>query len=119
MLETIIACCTRACCRFPYLVILTAVIASAGAAAYAGRHFAIDTDTSQLISAALRWRQRELQLDAAFPQRTDTIVIVVDGLTPDLADVSARALAEELGKMPQLFQAVRQPDAGLFFEQNG
>ena len=100
-------------------MLLTAIIGTAGAIDYGRRHFAIDTDTSQLISAALPWRQRELQLDAAFPQRTDTIVIVVDGLTPDLADVSARALAEELGKMPQLFQAVRRPDAGLFFEQNG
>jgi len=119
LLETIIASTTRACCRFAWLVLLTAIIGTAGAIDYGRRHFAIDTDTSQLISAALPWRQRELQLDAAFPQRTDTIVIVVDGLTPDLADVSARALAEELGKMPQLFQAVRRPDAGLFFEQNG
>jgi uncharacterized protein len=119
MLETIIAGCTRACCRFPWLVILTALIGTAGATEYARRHFAIDTDTSQLISAALPWRQRELQLDVAFPQRTDTIVVVVDGLTPELADVSARALAEEFGKTPHLFRAVRRPDGGPFFEQNG
>src|SRR5262245_58507838 len=119
MLEMIIARCTRACCRFPFLVILAAVIASAGAAEYARRHFAIDTDTSQLISAALPWRQRELQLDAAFPHRTDTIVVVVDGLTPELADGSARALAEALGEKPDLFRAVRRPDAGAFFDQNG
>jgi len=119
MLETIIAGCTRACCRFPWLVIFTAIIGTAGAMEYARRHFAIDTDTSQLISAALPWRQRELQLDVAFPQRTDTIVVVVDGSTPELADVSARALAEEFGKTPHLFEVVRRPDAGPFFEQNG
>src|SRR5262249_36573105 len=78
-----------------------------------------DTDTSQLISSALPWRQRELRLDAAFPQRTDTIVVVVDGLTPELADGSAGTLAEALGKKPELFQAVRRPDAGPFFDQNG
>jgi|RhiMethySRZTD1v2_1073278.scaffolds.fasta_scaffold08988_3 hopanoid biosynthesis associated RND transporter like protein HpnN len=119
MLETIIACCTRACCRFPYLVILTAAIASAAATEYARRHFAIDTDTSQLISSALPWRQRELQLDRAFPQRTDTIVVVVDGLTPELADGSAGALAEALAAKPDLFHSVRRPDAGPFFDQNG
>src|SRR5262249_35811522 len=119
MLEMIIARCTRLCCGFPFLVILTAVIASAGATEYARRHFAIDTDTSQLISATLPSRQRELQPDAAFPQRTDTIVIVVDGLTPELADGSARALAEALGAKGDLFRAVRRPDAGPFFDQNG
>src|SRR5215510_12382480 len=118
MLETIIASCTRACCRVPWLVILIATIATAAAAEYARRHFAIDTDTSQLISSALPWRQRELQLDAAVPQRTDTIVVVVDGLTPELADAASRALAEEFGKTPHLFEAVRRPDAGPFFERN-
>jgi hypothetical protein len=98
MLETIIACCTRACCRFPYLVILTAAIASAAATEYARRHFAIDTDTSQLISSALPWRQRELQLDRAFPQRTDTIVVVVDGLTPELADRLRRCACRGAGR---------------------
>ena len=119
MLESIIAGCTRVCCRVPWLVILIALIATAGAGEYARRHFAIDTDTSQLISSGLPWRQRELQLDAAFPQRTDTIVVVVDGPTPELADASARALAEELAKTPELFAAVRRPDAGPFFERNG
>src|SRR5215470_9389349 len=103
MLETIIVRCTRACCCFPWLVIITATIGTAGAIAYARQHFAIDTNTGQLISSALPWRQRELQLDAAFPQRTDTIVIVVDGLTPELADGSARALAEALGAKGDLF----------------
>jgi uncharacterized protein len=119
MLETIIARCTRACCCFPWLVILTALIGAGGASEYARRHFAIDTDTSQLISSALPWRQRELALAAAFPQRTDTIVVVVDAPTPELADGSARALAEALAKKPDLFRAVRRPDAGPFFDQNG
>ena len=107
------------CCCFPWLVITTAIIGTAGAIEYTRQHFAIDTNTSQLISSALPWRQRELQLDAAFPQRIDTIVVVVDGLTPELADSSARALAAELAKKPELFQAVRRPDGGPFFDQNG
>jgi hopanoid biosynthesis associated RND transporter like protein HpnN len=60
-----------------------------------------------------------LQLDAAFPQRTDTIVVVVDGLTPEIADGSARALAMELAKRRGLFKSVRRPDAGPFFDRNG
>jgi len=118
MLEAIIVRCTRACCCFPWLVIITALIGTAGAIEYAHQHFAIDTNTGQLISSALPWRQRELQLDAAFPQRTDTIVVVVDGLTPEIVDSSARALAAELARKPELFHAVRGP-GGPFFDRNG
>src|SRR5262245_64847300 len=103
MLEMIIVRCTRACCCFPWLVIITATIGTAGAIAYAHQHFAIDTNTGQLISSALPWRQRELQLDAAFPQRTDTIVVVVDGLTQEIVDSSDRALTAEHAKNPKLF----------------
>jgi hypothetical protein len=118
-LVAVIARCTQACCWFPWLVIIAATIGTGGAIEYACRNFAIDTNTAQLISPALPWRQRELQLDAAFPQRTDTIVVVVDGLTPEIADSSARALATELAKRPGLFHSVRRPDAGPFFERNG
>ena len=118
MLEAIIVRCTRACCCYPWLVIITALIGTAGAIEYAHQHFAIDTNTGQLISSALPWRQRELQLDAAFPQRTDTIVVVVDGLTPEIVDSSARALAAELARKPELFHAVRGP-GGPFFDRNG
>jgi hypothetical protein len=118
-LVAIIARCTQACCCFPWLVIIAATISTAGAIEYACRNFAIDTNTGQLISPALTWRQRELQLDAAFPQRTDTIMVVVDGLTPEIADLSASVLATELAKRPGLFQSVRRLHGGPFFDRNG
>src|SRR5262245_66389156 len=119
MLQMMMVRCARACCHAPWLVIVLATLATAGAVGYMHEHFAIDTNTSQLISPTLPWRQRELQLDAAFPQRIDTIVIVVEALSPEIADRSARALARELASKPQHFQAVRQPDAGAFFDRSG
>src|ERR1700693_3316815 len=82
MLGTVIVRVVRTCCRFPWFVLGVAVIAAAGAAAYVQENFAITTDTSQLISATLPWRQREIQFDAAFPQQSDTIVVVLDAATP-------------------------------------
>ncbi|HEX6001063.1 MAG TPA: MMPL family transporter [Hyphomicrobiaceae bacterium] len=119
MLEAVIVRCARACCCFPWVVIITAVIGTVGGVAYVRQNFAIDTNTSQLISSALPWRQRELQLDAAFPQRADAIVVVVDGLTPEIADSAARTLAAALAKRADLLQSVSRPDGGAFFERNG
>src|SRR5258706_1650957 len=119
MLESIVVKVPRTCWRFSLAVIVAALIVTSAAAEYARQHFAIDTDTSQLISTRLPWRQRELQLDAAFPQRADTIIVVIDGATPELADGAARALAAELAKSSGQIKAVSRPDAGRFFERNG
>jgi uncharacterized protein len=119
MLGTVIVRVVRTCCRFPWFVLVVAVIVSAGAAVYVGENVAITTDTSQLISAKLPWRQREIQFDAAFPQQSDTIIAVVEAATPELADGASRTLAQALAKEPEHFQSVRQTDAGLFFERNG
>jgi len=119
MLDTVIVRVVRTCCRFPWFVLVVVVIAAAGAAAYVQENFAITTDTSQLISAKLPWRQREIQFDAAFPQQSDTIVVVLDAATPELADSASRALADALAWKPDHIQSVRQPDAGPFFEREG
>jgi hopanoid biosynthesis associated RND transporter like protein HpnN len=119
MLSAIIVNIVRACCRFSWLVVALAVLATGGAGYYAKEHFAISTDTGQLISAHLPWRQREIQYDAAFPQQSDTIVVVVDAATPELATDASHRLTAALASRTDHIQWVRQPDAGPFFERNG
>src|ERR1700730_7111010 len=96
MLTSTITVLVGACCRFAAPVAIVFLMLFAGSAQYIRSHFAINTDSSQLISTKLAWRQREQALDKAFPQRTDLIVVVVDGANPDLADRAAQALAHEL-----------------------
>jgi hopanoid biosynthesis associated RND transporter like protein HpnN len=119
MLQSAIAAIARACCRFPWLTLLLAALVTFAAVAYTYQHFAINTDTSALISSRLPWRQQELRLDAAFPQRADTILVVVDGTTPELAEGAARALAAALTEKPEHIEAVYRPDGGAFFAKNG
>lgn len=119
MLTSAIVRVVAACCRFAWAVLLLALLLATGSAYFAAGNFAISTDSSQLISPDLPWRQRELGFDAAFPQRTDLIVAVIDGVTPELADGAARKLEHELSKRQGLFQHVRRPDGGAFLERNG
>ncbi len=77
------------------------------------------TDTAELISTDLEWRQREIAYDAAFPQQEDLVVAVVDGATAEIAESAAARLTEALRARPDLFRTVRRPDGGAFFDRNG
>ncbi|HLC09435.1 MAG TPA: MMPL family transporter, partial [Methyloceanibacter sp.] len=117
--EARIAGLVRMCCAYPMLTLVVALLLTVGAGAYASRNFAIQTDTGKLISPDLPWRQRELQLDAAFPHQSDTLLVVIDAATPELADSAAKSLTAALAKKPEQIKAVYDPQGGAFFETNG
>jgi len=96
------------------VLLLTAV-----AGYYAAGHLTIDTDVEKMLPTELPWRQNEIALDRAFPQNSDLLVIVIDGTTGELAENAAQRLTERLHAEPTLFTAVRRPDGGPFFDQNG
>jgi hopanoid biosynthesis associated RND transporter like protein HpnN len=117
--EARIAGLVRTCCAYPILTLVVALLLTVGAGAYASQNFAIQTDTGKLISPDLPWRQRELQLDAAFPHQSDTLLVVVDGATPELTDSAVKSLNAALAKKPDQIKAVYDPVGGPFFETNG
>ena len=57
MIERTVARIVAAALRLPWLTVLLAIALTAGAVQYISTHFAITTDTSQLISSDLDWRQ--------------------------------------------------------------
>ncbi|HEY8127681.1 MAG TPA: MMPL family transporter [Hyphomicrobium sp.] len=120
MIESVVAAVVAAALRLPWVTILLGLVVTAGAIFYVANNFAITTDTSQLISRDLDWRQRERQFDAAFPQHNDTIDIVIDGKTPELTENAAAKLAAALSESkPNPFEIVRRRDGGAFFDKNG
>ena len=107
------------CAARPVLVALLAAVLVLVVGAYDVRGMAIDTDSAQLISPRLPWRQREAALDAAFPGRTGIIAVVLDAVTPELGERAAALLTERLAERRDLFTTVRRPDGGPFFARNG
>ncbi len=105
--------------RHAAMVTFVLLLLALGGAFYTASHISIDTDINKLISPDLPWRQREADLDRAFPQNTDLLAIVITATTPDRATDAAAALSERLATMPQLFRTVREPEGGLFFRREG
>lgn len=102
------------------LLVLAAALAVALAAGfYAATHFAISTDLGRLISADLPWRQREIALSQAFPQRDNMILAVLDAPNPDVANTAAIALERALQPQTRFFSGVRCLEASDFFRREG
>lgn len=117
--ESVIINLVRVCCRRAGITVVVASMMALVGVVYTYENIAINTDTSQLISSRLPWRQRELRFDAAFPQQVNTLLVVVDGAAPELADRSAKTLAAALAETHDHIQAIEEVGAPSFFEQNG
>ena len=119
MIPAIVASLVAAARRHAAVVAGLCLAAAVIAGWYAAGHLAINTDIERMLPNDLPWRQREIALDRAFPQNNNLLAIVVDGATPELADQAAAVLAKRIGEEPRLFQDVRRPDGGAFFEKSG
>ena len=105
--------------RRPWPVLLLCALVTAFGTWLAATRFALDSDVTKLFPQDLGWRVAELRMDAAFPQRMDLVVAVLDGAPAATLDAAARDLAEALRARGPLFRDVRRPDAGEFWDRNG
>src|SRR5712675_3286164 len=104
------------CTRHPWPVIVIAAVLAIVSALYTATHFAITTDTDQLLPKDLPWRQHELAYRDAFPQ--DQILVVVQGPTTELVEMAADRLAAELRTRGGRFSSVRRPEGSEFLQRS-
>ena len=104
--------------RYAWLVILGFVLAAIISTSYFTRHVVITTDTNQLMSSSLPWRQQERAIDLAFPQRVNRILVVIDAATPEAAVNAADALVNELSPRSDAIRTISRFEGGEFFERN-
>jgi hopanoid biosynthesis associated RND transporter like protein HpnN len=108
-----------ACVARAWLVATLGLILGAAAITFAFTHFAMSTDTDQLLSNNLPYLKRDAAFNRLFRPEGDRLVIVVDGVTPELSEAAASALAARLAQRPDLFHELYRPDADPFFQHNG
>ena len=91
------------CCRHAWKIVLLFLVIAGAAFSYTTHHFAIDTDTVKLFPPDLPWRQHQAAFDRAFPMKADQIAVVVDALTPELAEQATASLTARLQQDPEAF----------------
>ncbi|MEE8549577.1 MAG: MMPL family transporter [Alphaproteobacteria bacterium] len=105
--------------RFALWVTLFALALSGASLFYAAGNLGINTSTGDMISKDVPYRRGWEDFKRAFPLLVDTIVVVVDGESADIAEDSAAALARRLEAEKGLFRDVYWPGGDPFFRQNG
>lgn len=105
-------------CRHALVTLLLCTVAVVGSVLYTREHLGINTDTASMFSDKLPWRKTQKELEQAFPQYNDTLTIVVEAVTPDLAAHASHLLGAKLAAEHAFIEWAYRPDGGPFFEQN-
>lgn len=101
------------------LVIALALALTVAAGFYAARNLTMDTNTANMIAPSLPWKQEMLRINAAFPQNSGLLVVVIDGRNADLAEDAAAKLFARMAERTDLFDTVRRGDGGPFYDRYG
>jgi len=119
MLATMTTGIVRLCTRFPWVIIILALLIGGGSAVYTARHFAITTDINKLIASNLDWRQRDAAYEKAFAGHFQSTLVVVDAPAAEYASIASAELSQRLAKQPELFRSVEDMSRNEFFARNG
>lgn len=117
--QGLLGCWTRWVTAKPWLIVVLSVILSLASLYFLSQKIAIDTSTGDMLSEELDFRKFNKEMDEAFPQFSDTLLVVIDGQTIDLADAAAQGLAGKMRTQPELFGDVYDLAGEHFFQKNG
>jgi hypothetical protein len=104
---------------WPKSTTFLSLLATVLAGWYAAGHLGVNTDTANMISPTLPWRQHFNEFRQAFPVRDRNLLIVIDADSPAAADAFAAALLVEMRRSPEIYHSILLQGEGEFFERNG
>ena len=107
------------CARHRAVTIGAAVALAAICVWLAATRLGVTTDTGNLFSASLPWRQHAMAIEKAFPRQQELLVAVVSGATPEEAEETADALAAAVRPDHAHFTSVERPDNSPYLVRNG
>jgi hopanoid biosynthesis associated RND transporter like protein HpnN len=108
----------RAQRRAGLTVVLTLVLTGV-LGVYANRNIGFNADPNSLFSADLRFQHAIRRFSRYFPVLTNSLLIVVEGETPEQTREAAKTLLVALADDTTVFHRAFQPGEDLFFELHG
>lgn len=85
---------------------------------FTATHLGVNMDHKQLLDPDLPFQRATQRFSKYFPNLEDSLLIVVDADTPELARSAADAMADRLRQRPDRFTDVYVPRGGRFLEEH-
>lgn len=104
--------------RRAILVAASIALISIGFVYFVVERVSINTDSTDMLSAELPFRQNSIALSKAFPQFSDNILVVLEGRNPDLLEDGVDRLVAALRQQPKMFGSVFYPPGEPFFRRH-
>jgi len=109
--------CERQIIRLPWLLLLLSLLACSATGYYVYGHLGINSNTAEMLSPDLPFQKNQKRINNAFPQDTATILLIVDGQTPEETARATEQLQQLLSSQNERFESVRNPSDNAFFRQ--
>ncbi|GAB6141945.1 MMPL family transporter [Methylosoma difficile] len=109
--------CERQIIHFPWVLLLASFLACGAVAYYVYDHLGINTNTAEMLSPDLTFQKNQKRIDQAFPQDAATILLIIEGITPEETTIAAGQLIDKLGKQTDRFDSVISGTDNAFFRQ--
>ena len=78
----------------------------------------MSTDTADMLSRDLPWRQLDIEYEKLFPQFMDNVLVVIEAETPDQASDSAKEIYTALSANPKFINDIYYPSLLPYFRQS-
>jgi len=99
-------------------VLAFATFATVISLSYAFMYLGINTNTTEMLAADVPFQEAREHYKKTFPQNADSIILVVEANTPEMASAAVNILDGRLRKEPEYIKSVYTPFGGSFFENN-
>ncbi len=115
--ERIITACARLAAHHPWRIIAVSAVLTL-LSIWLSTFLTVNTATDNLLANWLPFKQIEHEYRGVFP-KNESLLVIVDGPTPEDADSAADNLAVRLEGLSDLFHGVNVPGTSSFFTDNG
>lgn len=105
--------------KAPLIVVIVALAATVALGVFTVKNVAINTDTTEMLSPDLQFRQDFDAYRRAYPVFANNIVVVIEADDSDRAEDGADALHQRLQQVRGHFHHIFYPEGDRFFRQNG
>lgn len=105
--------------KWPWVVVILFIILSGLTLRYTLDNLKVNTNTAEMISIDVPFQKNRIKLESEFPQDINTIILLVEGKSPEQTADAVSRLGTELRKDTTHFKSVYLPDEGEFFDRNG